>query len=62
MRGGRPVENCGNRKASLTLAFASSIQACSACSGDYEDPDRTTASYEHEVDDASAGEEGFCEP
>jgi hypothetical protein len=56
------VENCGNRKAPLTLAFANFIQACSACAGDYEDQDRTTASDEHEADDASAGEEAFCEP
>jgi hypothetical protein len=62
MEGGRPVENCGNRKAPLTLAFASFFQACSACAGDYEDPDRTAASDEHEAGGVSADEEGFCEP
>ena len=34
-----PVEKCGNRPGDLVVTSA--LTACSACAGDYEDPDRT---------------------
>lgn len=39
------------------LAAAATLEACSACAGDYEDPDRTARSVD-EVDDEDLGERG----
>jgi hypothetical protein len=37
---------------------AAAMNACSGCSGDYEDPDRTTWEPDQESDDASGELEG----
>ena len=54
-----PVEKCGNRSRDLFTAGA--LTACSACAGDYEDPDRTAWRVDEnenadDDDDANPGE------
>ncbi len=44
----RPVEICGKVPEAMDAispgrAWPATVRACSACSGDYEDPDRTAA-------------------
>lgn len=35
------MENCGNLRADVRGAVQPAWRACSACAGDYQDPDRT---------------------
>jgi len=62
MKGALPVEKCVKRKPLLTFKDASFIRACSACTGDYEDPNATTPLAEGEPDDEVGPEEDFREP
>jgi hypothetical protein len=55
------VEKCEKRKPSLTLKNASVFRACSACAGDYEDPDATAPFAESEPNDEVGPEEDFRE-
>jgi hypothetical protein len=41
------VEKCGNHEGTES-AKTNALEACSACEGDYEDPDRTAWSAEEE--------------
>lgn len=47
-------EKRGTRKPSLTRECPDLFWACSACSGDYEDPDRTAESDVDELDEATS--------
>lgn len=35
------MEKCGNPVGRFTACATAGVSACSACAGDYEDPDRT---------------------
>ena len=51
-----PVENCGNPGQGPNRGGSGgSLEACSACAGDYEDPDRTT--WEGSGDDEEGEED-----
>jgi len=52
------VENCGNPGQGPKQDGSVSLEACSACAGDYEDPDRTV--WDVTGDDAE-GEGGESE-
>jgi len=56
------VEKCEKRKPSLTFKHVGFIRACSACAGDYEDPNATTPLTEGDPDDEVGLEEDFREP
>jgi hypothetical protein len=47
-------EKRGTRKPSLTRERAIVFWACSACAGDYEDPDRTTESDADALDETTS--------
>jgi len=49
------VDNCGNLRRGFDADWAQALQACSACAGDYEDPDRTAPQDEGEDEDDGAG-------
>lgn len=40
------VEKCGKRVGFVSAEYTSAVSACSACAGDYEDPDRTARDEE----------------
>ena len=44
------MENCGKPGGEENPTLARGIRACSACAGDYEDPDRTASDGEEEAD------------
>lgn len=50
-----PVEKCEKPMRIVTTEYSERFGACSACAGDYEDPDRT-ARPEEEPDEDSEGE------
>ena len=64
------MDNCGNLCRDFDADGAPALHACSACTGDYEDPDRTAPPDEGEDEDDAAGalpegagedgEENFC--
>lgn len=60
-KGVLPVEKCEKRKLSLTFKNASFVRACSACAGDYEDPNATAPLAEGEPDEEAGSEEDFRE-
>ncbi len=39
----------------VAIEYSTSWSACSACAGDYEDPDRTAPPHEHELADEDEG-------
>lgn len=49
------VENCGNPGQGSNRGGTESLEACSACAGVYEDPDRTT--WEGSGDDEEGEED-----
>jgi hypothetical protein len=51
------VENCGNLNCSPGLPANAIFRACSACAGDYEDPDRTAGNGSEESDETEEGGE-----
>lgn len=53
------MENCEKRGELVGFEYSTSWSACSACAGDYEDPDRTAAPSEDELkdEDESGGAE-----
>jgi hypothetical protein len=54
------VEKSGNHSRNSSAPAA--LTACSACAGDYEDPDRTAwAEIQNEQDDASEDEDAAVE-
>ena len=50
------MDNCGNLDRDSEADWAPALHACSACAGDYEDPDRTAPPDEGE--DENGGAEG----
>ena len=56
------MEKRGKRKPILTINDPNLIRACSACAGDYEDPNATAPLAEGESDDEVRPEEDFREP
>ena len=55
------MEKCEKGKPLLTFKGTSFIRACSACAGDYEDPNATSPLAEDEADDEVGPEEDFRE-
>ena len=54
-RGGRPARQFGGEIAHSTHG----LRACSACAGDYEDPDRTAGTDDEEIElEAGEAEDG----
>jgi hypothetical protein len=53
------VENCGNLREPEGGARAPQREACSACAGDYEDPDRTAwnADEDEEAEEQASAEQ-----
>jgi hypothetical protein len=56
------VNECGNLGIPTKHAFAPGMNACSACEGDYEDPDRTARTLDADEESAAAQGERFTEP
>ena len=64
------MDNCGNLRRDFDAHWAPALHACSACAGDYEDPDRTAPPDEDEGEDdgsnawperaGEGGGEDFC--
>jgi len=52
------VEKCGKREGLVASEYSTSWSACSACAGDYEDPDRTTPPDADELADEDEGGAG----
>lgn|SRR5690242_15679721 len=48
----RLVENCVKPEGLVNTEYSNPLQACSACAGDYEDPDRTALPVEEPDEDA----------
>lgn len=46
------MENCGKPVRLVKNEYSCALQACSACAGNYEDPDRTAAAGEEPDEDA----------
>jgi hypothetical protein len=49
-----PADERGARKPPLVRERTPVLRGCSACAGEYEDPDRTVASHEEEADEESS--------
>ena len=49
------MDNCGKPAREFGAGGAQGLHACSACAGDYEDPDRTAPPGADEEDDESVG-------
>jgi hypothetical protein len=47
---------CGKPMRRVASEYSSRLSACSACAGDYEDPDRTARPAEEEPDEDAAWE------